>query len=81
MTLAEPWLAMWRFSAAMTWGGFTLAARLADPRPLRTFWTTAATKTVDRYLRSPEFLQLLATNLNAMAALARLKSPLQLISK
>jgi hypothetical protein len=78
MTLAEPWLAMWRFSAAMAWGGLTLAARLADPKPARTFWTTTATQTLDRYMRSPEFLQLLATNLKTMAALGRLNSPLQL---
>jgi hypothetical protein len=78
MTLAEPWLAMWRFSAAMAWGGVSAFARMCDTRPLRTFWTATATQTVERYLRSPEFLQFMAGNLKTMASLARLNSPLRL---
>jgi hypothetical protein len=70
--VVEPWLALWRFTAAATWGGLSALVQLSDPRPLRTFWSTALSRAADRAMRSPEFLELTAVNLRAMASLMRL---------
>lgn len=72
LPIVEPWLAVWRLSAAATWGGLAALAQVSDPRPLRTFWSTALSRAADRAMRSPEFLELTAVNLRAMASLMRL---------
>ena len=75
--IALPWLALWRFTAAATWGGLAALVQLSDPKPLRTFWSTALSQAAERTMRSPEFLDLMAVNLPAMASLTRLNSQLR----
>jgi hypothetical protein len=77
LPIVEPWLGVWRLSAAATWGGLAALAQVSDPRPLRTFWSTALSQAAERTMRSPEFLDLMALNLRAMASLTRLSSQLR----
>lgn len=74
--LLDPWLAWWRFTAAMSWGGITALAHAADPRSYRALWSTEMTRAIDRAYRSPQFLELAAANLRAMASVARFTSQL-----
>lgn len=76
-SLAEPYLALWRMTAAVAWGGLASLVQLCDTKPLRTRWSADLSQTVDRTLRSPEFLEFMAGNLRAMAGVARLKSQLR----
>ena len=74
IALPEPWLGAWRFATAMTWGGLASLHQLWDPKQLRSFWSTNLSQAMDRTLRSPEFLELLAGSLRAMAVVTRLNS-------
>ena len=71
----EPWLGWWRLAVDMTWVSLHPPS---DARQLRSFWSTNLSETMDRTLRSPEFLELMASNLKAMAAATRLNSQLRL---
>jgi hypothetical protein len=72
LPFVEPWRALWQFTTGATWGGLSALAQLSDPRPLRTFWSASLSRAADRTMRSPEFLELTAFNLGAMASLLRL---------
>ena len=74
---AEPWLALWRYAATFTWGGFASLSRLYDPRPLRAAWSAHMTEALDRFFRSPEFLELMAAHLRMMASATRFASQLR----
>ena len=77
LALADAWLTWWRYTAAWTWGGVASFARLSDTRSLRAFWSAQMTRTAERWMRSPEFLELMATGMRAMANVARLESQLR----
>jgi hypothetical protein len=70
----DPWLAWWRLCGAMSWGGLAALAHAADPRPFRAVWSSEMSRAIDRAYRSPEFLELTAANLRAMASVARFAS-------
>ena len=74
VALLDPWLARWRFAAAMGWESFAALAHAADPRPFRAVWSTEMSRAIDRAYRSPQFLELMAANLRAMASVARFTS-------
>jgi hypothetical protein len=73
---AEQWVAAWRLSASLSWASAAALFELSDPRRLRRAWSADLTGIVDRTLRSPEFLRLMACNLRAMADVTRLTSTL-----
>jgi hypothetical protein len=64
--VADQWLALWQLGTTMTWATLVSLPQLWDTRQLRTIWSKSLTEAVDRYLRSPEFLAVMADNLNAM---------------
>jgi hypothetical protein len=74
LAMAEQWLAAWRLTAALGWAGAATLVELSDPRRLRRAWSANLTGIVDRSLRSPEFLRLMACNLRAMADATRFTS-------
>jgi hypothetical protein len=73
---AEQWVSAWRLGASLSWAGAATLLELSDPRRLRRAWSANLTGMVDRTLRSPEFLRLMACNLRAMADVTRLTSTL-----
>jgi hypothetical protein len=77
LVFAEAWLALWRYSTAWTWGGLASFAQVYDTRSLRAFWSSQMTQAMDRYMRSPEFLELMASGLRTLAGLTRLNSQLR----
>lgn len=78
LAMAEQWLGAWRLTAALGWAGAaSLLQQLSDPQRLRREWSANFTGLVDRTLRSPEFLRLMACNLRAMADAAQFTSKLR----
>jgi len=77
LAVAEQWLGAWRLTAALSWASAASLVRLGDPQRLRKEWSTNLTGVVDRTLRSPEFLRLMACNLRAMADAAQFTSSLR----
>jgi hypothetical protein len=77
LAMSEQWLGAWRFAAALSWASAASLVRLSDPQRLRREWSTSLTGMVDRTLRSPEFLRLMACNLRAMADAAQFTSKLR----
>jgi hypothetical protein len=77
LTVIEPWLSAWRFAAVLGWTGLASAAQFSNSRELRKVWSTNLSEAVDRSLRSPEFLRLMACTLRFMADAARFTSPFQ----
>ena len=62
--LTERWLEVWRDAGA--WGCGLLAVGLfRDLRQMRQSWLIDLTRTTDRYLRSPAFLELVRVGLGA----------------
>jgi hypothetical protein len=74
LALGEQWFAAWRFGAALGWASVASLTQLADPRGLRRAWSANLTETIDRSLRSPEFLRLMSCQLRAMADVAQFTS-------
>jgi hypothetical protein len=74
LAVTDQWLALWQLGAAATFGGFVAMASIWDTRRLRTIWSANLTQAFDRYLRSPEFLELMAANLRVLATVTRLTS-------
>jgi hypothetical protein len=72
--VADQWLALWGLGTAMTWATLAALPQIWDTRQLRTLWSKSLTEAVDRYLRSPEFLAVMASNLNAMTRAAGVHS-------
>jgi hypothetical protein len=77
LAVADQWLALWRLGAAAAFGGFVTLASAWDTRRLRSIWSANLTQAFDRTMRSPEFLELMAANLRALATLTRLTSQQQ----
>ena len=77
LALGEQWFAAWRFGASLGWAGLASLTQLSDPRSLRKAWSANLTETIDRSLRSPEFLRLMACQLRAMADVAQFTSALR----
>jgi len=74
---AEPWRAWWSYTGACGRAGLEWMALWSDPAPLRSRWLAGVSQMLDRYVRSPAFLELTRHNLRALTALARLKSPIR----
>jgi hypothetical protein len=74
LALGEQWLAAWRFGAALSWAGVASLAQLSDAQSARTAWSRQLSGMVDRTLRSPEFLRLMACQMRAMANVAQFTS-------
>jgi hypothetical protein len=74
---AEQWLGPWKLATAMTLQGLASFARLYDTRQLLARWSPNMTEVVDRYLRSPDFLELMASTLKTMATVTRWSAPLR----
>jgi hypothetical protein len=72
--MVEPWFEAWRFASAMTWSSAASIWRLSDPQRLRKTWSSELTGMIDRSLRSPEFLRLMACNLRVLADIGALTS-------
>ena len=70
--LARSWFETWRLTTSLAWEAVTLMANGYHPRIARTRWSTTATQAFDKYLRSPECLELMALNLRAVAGVRRL---------
>jgi hypothetical protein len=77
LAMAEQWMGAWRLTAALSWTSAASLIQLADPQRLRRSWSANLTGLVDRQLRSPEFLRLMACNLRAMADMAQFTSALR----
>jgi hypothetical protein len=77
LAMAEQWLGAWRFAAALSWTSAASLVQLTDPQRVRRDWSTNLTGMMDRTLRSPEFLRLMACNLRAMADAAQFTSKLR----
>jgi hypothetical protein len=74
---AQPWLGMWRLTAATTVESVVLLAQLWDPRRFRASWSKELSESVDRYLRSPQFLEQMARNVKTMVSIAQINSQLR----
>ena len=77
LAVAEQWMGAWRLTAALSWASAASLVQLGDPQRLRRDWSVNLTGLVDRTLRSPEFLRLMACNLRAMADAAQFTSSLR----
>ena len=77
LAMAEQWLGAWRLTASLGWASAATLVQLSDPQRLRKEWSSNLTGLVDRTLRSPEFLRLMACNLRVMADVARFTSALR----
>jgi hypothetical protein len=79
--MGRQWLELWQRAGVFGRGGLDAAAAFYepwrfDPRRLRTLWLTELTHAMDRYMRSPAFLQLMQYNLSALAGSPYLGTPL-----
>ena len=61
--LGAAWLEWWGHAAALQRGGFEWLALSCHPRRLRERWLADWTETLDRYMRSPAFLEVMRRNL------------------
>jgi hypothetical protein len=68
----EPWLDLWRNAAIWTWGGPVAGPLAGDPKQLRSLWMAQATRTLDHYMRSTAFLELMHESMATMTRAARL---------
>jgi hypothetical protein len=71
----EQYLEFWRQAAALGRGSLVAASLLMDPRPLRNLWLTHLTQVTDRFLRSPEFLDLMKQSLRTLSTPGRTTAP------
>jgi hypothetical protein len=62
---AQQWLDIWRHAGAVGMGGLT-AASLFDVKRLQRLWLAELTRTMDAYLRTPAFLEVMRTGLRAV---------------
>jgi hypothetical protein len=62
--LTERWLEVWRDGGAWGYGLLTVGL-YRDLRQMRQTWLADLTRTTDRYLRSPAFLELVRLGLRA----------------
>jgi hypothetical protein len=77
LAIGEQWLATWRLGVALSFAGVASLAQFSDPRQLRKVWSANLTEMIDRSMRSPEFLRLMACQLRAMADVAKFTSALR----
>jgi hypothetical protein len=55
----DPYLEFWRQAATVGRGNLAMATLFFDAQALRTMWVAHLTQATDRFLRSPEFLELM----------------------
>ena len=67
----EQYLEFWRQAAAVGRGSLAAASMLLDPRPLRNMWVAHLTQVTDRFLRSPECLELMKHSLRVLSTPGR----------
>ena len=77
LAMAEHWLGAWKLTAALGWASAASLLQLSDPQRLRREWSANLTGLVDRTLRSPEYLRLMACQLRVMADMAQFTSKLR----
>jgi hypothetical protein len=63
----NPWLGLWRWAAVLGSASLEGIALLWDPRPPSDASLAALTETVDRYLRSAAFLDLMQHGIKLMS--------------
>jgi hypothetical protein len=68
----QPWFDLWRTAAIWTWGGPVAGPLGGDPKQLRSLWMTQTTRSLDHYMRSTAFLELMHESLAALTQAARL---------
>jgi len=70
----QPWFDLWRTAAIWTWGGPVAGPLGGDPKQLRSVWMAQATRSLDHYMRSTAFLELMHESLAAITNTARLNA-------
>jgi len=68
--LTQQWLESWQHAGALASGSLSAATIACDSRRLWKFWFTDTAQSMDRYMRSPAFLDLMICNLKAMTRAA-----------
>ena len=68
----QPWFDLWRNAAIWTWGGPVAGPFGGDPKQLHRLWMAQASRTLDHYMRSAAFLELMHQSMAAMMRAARL---------
>jgi hypothetical protein len=63
----QQWIDMWSQAGALACASFTGVAFVEQSKQLRSWWLATLTQAMDRYLRSPAFLELMRWNAGAMA--------------
>jgi hypothetical protein len=66
----DQWLVWERQAASVSWGGMAAAALLWDYKRLRHFWLTELSRSVERYVRSPVFIETMGANLRVLGKVA-----------
>jgi hypothetical protein len=74
----EQWLEWWRQASSLGFGGLAAGAVFPDYRQLQKLWLADLTQTMDRYMRSSAFLELMRCNLKTMTQSTELVAPSRL---
>ncbi len=74
-TLGEQWLQGWQYASALNRGALEWMTLSCDPQQLWRRWLATTSQTVDRYMRSPAFLELMHYHLDALTKSTQIKFP------